>query len=159
MVGSKPGTVSGKKAVAGFGKGLVSEVAVQTAKSIDEVMDASLGSSSPNLPMNQPTQTAVPENTAEEISKIRSEIDNSKAKRNVEQEMAKERQGRKQRDRQREDVFLRQLAEERQKEEMEANQDAGGLFATTKAKKGKGTAFLRGKKKTKGTGEIARKKH
>ncbi len=91
------------------------------------------------------------EKTEGEVSEIRSQI--KRTFRDVEGEMEGVRRERKKKEEE-EERFLEQAKEQREAEKLEAVDD----LEVPAGKKARGTAFLRGKNKAAGTGEVARKK-
>jgi len=91
------------------------------------------------------------EKTGREMDEIQSQI--KRSFRDVEGEMKEVRIERKKKEEE-EERFLEQVKRQREAEEVEVADDLG----VPAGKKARGTAFLRGKKKAAGTGELARKK-
>lgn len=91
------------------------------------------------------------EKTGKEVGEIQSQIKGSS--RNVEGEMEEVRKERGKKEEE-EERFLEQIKRQRETERAEAADD----LEVPAGKKARGTAFLRGKKKATGTGELARKK-
>jgi len=91
------------------------------------------------------------EKTEREVSEIQSQI--KRSFRDVEGEMEGVRRERKTKEEE-EERLLEQAKEQREAEELELTDD----LEVPAGKKARGTAFLRGKNKAAGTGELARKK-